>query len=120
MIYFTSNILQRLVFTLQEKKVYSNSNYLFQFSHRSLNNEFDFQLTPIDNISPHKDRYDMFEFNGSEFDDQPDGEWVYKIWEWNVIDEEVVGLLESGILRKNPIVDTDYTEYQTDNTFITR
>lgn len=118
MVYFIKNVTTELVFTLTEKQTFSNPTYLFVCTHRSLNTQVTFEKPYSDNISIHKDRYDQIVFIGDEFDNEPDGEYVYKIYEKQ--GASIGALLETGILRLNPIDSVQYEVYQTDNTFVTR
>jgi hypothetical protein len=120
MVYLNKDIAADLVFTLTEKETFTEPNYHFICTHRSLNIEVEFFKKYTDNISIHKDRYDLIIFTGGEFGSAPDGEYVYTIFEQDETTGLDGALLETGILRLNPINSVSYEVYQTDNTFVTR
>lgn len=125
MIHLTKGATETVIFTLKEKQTLTTPNYLFVFENRSTKNVIKFVKLASDNTSTYKDRFDKFSIKVNNYFSREDsGEWLYYIYEQasatNINSESATGLLEEGIMRLNESDDYSFTEYSTDNTYITR
>lgn len=122
MIYFERNTPSEIILTLQEKVTISNPYYWFVFTHRGTNQVASFLLSSEDDETEAIERYNQFTILPNvRFVDIPDGEFVYTIYQVTspiTINEDV--LLETGIARVYTTDNFEYTQYETNNTFITR
>lgn len=125
MIHLTKGNTETVIFTLKEKQTLTMPNYLFVFENRSTKSMIKFVKLAADNTSTYKDRFDKFSIKVNNYFSREDsGEWLYYIYEQasatNINPESATGLLEEGIMRLNESADYSFTEYATDNTYITR
>lgn len=125
MIHLTKGNTETVIFTLKEKQTLTTPNYLFVFENRSTKSVVKFVKLTADNTSTYKDRFDKFSIKVNNYFSREDsGEWLYYIYEQasatNINPESATGLLEEGIMRLNESADYSFTEYETDNTYITR
>ena len=122
MIYFERNTPSQIILTLQEKVTIPNPYYWFVFTHRGTNQIANFLLSSEDDETEAIERYNQFTILPNvRFVDIPDGELVYTIYQVTspiTINENV--LLETGIARLYTTDNFEYTQYETNNTFITR
>lgn len=125
MIHLTKGNTETVIFTLKEKQTLTTPNYLFVFENRSTKSVVKFVKLAADNTSTYKDRFDKFSIKVNNYFSREDsGEWLYYIYEQasatNINPDSATGLLEEGIMRLNESADYSFTEYETDNTYITR
>lgn len=125
MIHLTKGNTETVIFTLKEKQTITTPNYLFVFENRSTKSVVKFVKLAADNISTYKDRFDKFSIKVNNYFSREDsGEWLYYIYEQasatNLYPASATTLLEEGIMRLNESEDYSFTEYSTDNTYITR
>ena len=122
MIYFERNTPSEIILTLTEKQTIAHPYYYFVFKHRSTNQIVNFFLSWEDDESGSVERYNQFTILPDvRFVGAPDGEYVYNIYQITspvTINENV--LLETGIARVYTNNNFEYTQHETDNTFITR
>lgn len=125
MIHLTKGNTETVIFTLKEKQTLTAPNYLFVFEDRSTKNIIKFVKLASDNTSDYKDRFDKFTIKVNNYFSREDsGEWVYYIYEQasatNINPDSATSMLEEGIMRLNDSSEYSFTEYETDNTYITR
>ncbi len=125
MIHLTKGNTETVIFTLEEKQTLASPNYLFVFENRSTKSVIKFVKLAADNLSTYKDRFDKFSIKVNNYFSREDsGEWLYYIYEQtsanNINPESATGMLEEGIMRLNESSEYSFTEYETDNTYITR
>jgi hypothetical protein len=125
MIYLRKGHTDEVIVTLKEKQTLAAPNYLFHFKQRTSNDIVAFVLLNAADLSTHKDRYNKFSINGvTHFANELAGEWEYRIYEQasttNLLPLLSAGLLETGIMRLSATDNFDFTEYETNNTFIVR
>lgn len=125
MIHLTKGNTETVIFTLKEKQTLTTPNYLFVFENRSTKGVVKFVKLAADNTSTYKDRFDKFSIKVNNYFSREDsGEWLYYIYEQasatNLYPASATTLLEEGIMRLNESEDYSFTEYTTDNTYITR
>jgi hypothetical protein len=113
-----------IVLSLTESQTLDTPNYLFYFVHRSQNNVVAFVLLNAEDVSMYKDRYNEFDLIVDDyFANAAVGEYEYFIYEQasttNLIPNDAA-LLESGIMHLESDIDFSFTNYQTQNTFISR
>lgn len=124
MIYLTKGQVDVIILTLKEKQLFTNSNYLFRFIHRSLNTEVKFVILNNEDTSAYKNRFNQFTLiTNTYFNTSESGEWEYYIYEQSSttnLDPTGLNLLETGIMRLSDSTTFSFTTYQTSNTFITR
>jgi len=106
MIHFTKNTSSEIVLTLTEKQTLTSPNYLFWFKSRGTNQEVKFVVLNNADTSSHKERYNEFTISvNTYFEDSPEGDWEYKIYEQtsttNLNPSLATSLLEVGIMRLN-------------------
>lgn len=106
MIHFTKNTSSEIVLTLTEKQTLTSPNYLFWFKSRGTNQEVKFVVLNNADTSSHKERYNEFTISvNTHFEDSPEGDWEYKIYEQtsttNLNPSLATSLLEVGIMRLN-------------------
>lgn len=125
MIHLTKGNTETVIFTLEEKQTLASPNYLFVFENRSTKSVIKFVKLAADNLSTYKDRFDKFSIKVNNYFSREDsGEWLYYIYEQtsanNINPESATSMLEEGIMRLNESSEYSFTEYETDNTYITR
>jgi len=125
MIHLTKGNTETVIFTLKEKQTLASPNYLFVFENRSTKSVIKFVKLVADNTSTYKDRFDKFSIKVNNYFSREDsGEWLYYIYEQasatNINPESATTMLEEGIMRLNESSEYSFTEYATDNTYITR
>jgi len=124
MIYFTKGQTNEIILTLKEKQTLDSPNFLFVFTHRGTNTIVKFVKLNNTDTSLYKDRFNSFSIlTNTYFQSSQLGEWEYEIYEQtsstNTDPSLATKLLETGIMRLNGDA-MEYTQYETNNTFITR
>lgn len=125
MIYLTKGETNEIILTLKEKQTLTAPNFLFMFVHRGTNNKVKFVKLNATDTSLYKERFDSFSIvTNTYFLNAQLGEWEYFIYEQtsttNTDPSLATTLLETGIMRLQSSTDFEYTQYETNNTFITR
>jgi hypothetical protein len=120
MLHLTKGNIENIYLTLTEKVTLPIPNYLFVFTNRSSNLKVNFVLLNADDISIHKDRYNMFEIDVDEyFDISTTGVYEYEVYEQTStsnINPNGLNLLENGIMMLK-VATTIFTEYSTTDTY---
>jgi len=125
MIQLTQEATEFIYLTLTEKQTLASPNYLFRFVNRTTRDEVTFVLLFALDVSVYKDRYNKFSIKVPKyFGLGYVGEWLYYVYEqssaYNVDYTQATGLLEEGIMKLSPSTTFEYTQYEVDNTYITR
>ena len=67
-----------------------------------------------------RSRYQQFEIDTEDFENEDTGFWTYEIYEADVNDEPTGSVLESGYMYLNPEIAFEPTKYdEQNNSFIT-
>ena len=120
------NSIADVYLTLTDKQTLPAPNYLFRFVQRTTNCETVFLLKNADDVSPYKERYNLFNINVDQHFAGQIGEYHYYVYEeptsYNTDVCNTGKLLEHGVMRLEEPADCAYTftTYDTDNTYITR
>lgn len=125
MIHLTKGNTETICLTLSEKQTIVNVTYLFRFVNRTTKQEVVFTLYKSADLSTYKDRYNKFSFKTNKYFQYAEpGEWTYLVYEQsstsNTDYTQSGALLEEGIMRLSEATAFSYTEYGSDNTYITR
>lgn len=100
------NLNHDFIVTLSEKAMGLESGYRMELYSPFTKETFSFMLP--DNISENPERYDHFKVDASFFPLKKVGTYEYKIYGYDTVNNEDIGLLETGVLK---VIDT-----QTSNT----
>ena len=125
MIHLTKGNTETIYATLSEKQTLTSPNYLMRFLSRTSKDEVSFVLLNASDTSLYKNRYNKFAIKVDKyFSRKESGEWTYFIYEQasasNDDYTESGSLLETGIMRLSESTTFSYTQYASDNTYITR
>lgn len=106
-----------MILTLTEFVTLTAPHYLFVFTHVETKNVVAFVKAEIDDESDYPQRFNKFTINVPVvFDNQPTGEWHYKIYEQSSstnIDPVLTGaLLEEGKLFLDRAIEFAYMMYE--------
>jgi len=104
----------RVVVTLSELTTIPNANYLFVFEREMPGERVAVVVTPSDDESDAKQRYNQYTFDtASLFAGKTAGRYVYKIYEQAGTSEDETGLnmIEQGICEVLSTGGTSYVQY---------
>lgn len=125
MIHLTKGNTETIYLTLEEKRTLTAPNYLLHFVNRTSKDEVAFVLLNALDTSLFKNRYNKFSIKVDKyFSRRESGEWSYFIYEQASISNddpaESGSLLEQGVMRLSESSAYTYTQYEAENTYITR
>lgn len=111
-----------MILTLTELVTLPAPYYLFLFTHVETKNIVAFVKAEIDDESDYPQRYNQFTIDAADvFEDQPTGEWHYKVYEQasstNVDPDLTGGVLEEGNLILDRATAFEYTQYNSATSF---
>ena len=101
-----------VIVTLTELTTISDANFLFVFEREMPGERVAFVLTPEDDLSTDKKRYNEYSINTGELFSLP-GRYVYRVYEQAgaLTDETGLNLIEQGICEVVGTNSTSYTQY---------
>lgn len=111
-----------MILTLTEFVTLTTPYYLFVFTHVETKNTVAFVKSEADDESDYPDRYNQFTIDATDiFEDQPTGEWHYKVYEQESstnTDPDLAGvLLEDGKLLLERSTEFEYGQYSTNTSY---
>jgi hypothetical protein len=108
-----------IVLTLHEKlTLEDNYSYVFTFTHSVTKQVVTFEKQAGQDISTYPERYNEFTINTSVvFNSYPVGLWHYEVKEKDTQANEVLGILEVGIMMLVPSTEFEYEKYETATTY---
>jgi hypothetical protein len=113
-----------LILTLTEKVTLTDPYYLFVFTHVTTKDVVAFVKSVADDESGFQSRYNKFTIDPSDvFEDKLPGEWHYKVYEQEDVENTDVALtgaeIECGKLMLLPAEDFEYDKYNSPTSFKT-
>jgi hypothetical protein len=111
-----------MILTLTEFVTLAMPYYLFVFTHVETKRVVSLVKAPADDESGHPQRYNQFTIDAADvFEDQPTGEWHYKVYEQESstnTDIDLTGdLLEDGKLILDRSTEFGYSQYNSETTY---
>jgi hypothetical protein len=111
-----------MILTLTEFVTLATPYYLFVFTHVETKNIVAFVKSEADDESDYPHRYNQFTIDATDiFEDQPTGEWHYKVYEQSSstnTDIALTGdLLEDGKLTLTRAAEFAYSQYNSNTTY---
>jgi hypothetical protein len=111
-----------IILTLTEFVTMVTPYYLFLFTHVETKNIVAFVKSEADDESDYPIRYNQFTIDATDvFEDQPTGEWHYKVYEQESstnIDPDLAGnLLEDGKLILDRSTEFAYSQYNSNTSY---
>jgi hypothetical protein len=111
-----------MILTLTEFVTLATPYYLFVFTHVETKNVVAFVKSEADDESDYPQRYNQFTIDAADaFEDQPTGEWHYKVYEQesstNTDPDLAGGLLEDGKLTLDRAIDFAYDQYNSTTSY---